>query len=425
MVKFFGILFSLILVDFYYFPFEFKFLPVANVKLMMAVVGLAIAAFSLIKKRDHTFPRPVLVMFLLSSLVSCFCLLSVVYNSTTDTSYVSYVFSCMVWLSGAFTTCYFIKLIHGDISVKSITYYLVAVSAIQSVLAYAISVYPAIGDFICAYTSGMHTFAKTAGRMYSLGVGVDVAGSRFATALAALGPLMCVERNRMSAKEIWLCWLGFAIILVFGNMVARTTVVGAGIMLCCIGLYACLHFREMRRIIRPAIVATLLFVPVIVWKYNAGGPFRGHIDYAFEGFFSLFETGRWHTTSNDNLVEMVKIPQDVKTWLIGDGYFLNALQYDINYLGPEYTGGYYMGTDIGYLRFLYYFGLPGLLSMIAVVTYPTVVCCKKMKEYEIVFLAVLLCGLAIWCKVATDVWYMLALYFCAVYMQEEQKDIEK
>jgi len=52
-------------------------------------------------------------------------------------------------------------------------------------------------------------------------------------------------------------------------------------------------------------------------------------------------------------------PTIFKTWCLGDGFFIDTTQ-DPWYVGPTYKG-YYMNTDIGYLRFIFYFGLIGLV----------------------------------------------------------------
>lgn len=76
------------------------------------------------------------------------------------------------------------------------------------------------------------------------------------------------------------------------------------------------------------------------------------IPYAFELFFSLANEGRLDSSStNDILDNMIIFPDSLSQWLVGDGYFSDPLV-------PEYN---YMGTDLGYLRFLFYFGLLGSL----------------------------------------------------------------
>ena len=60
---------------------------------------------------------------------------------------------------------------------------------------------------------------------------------------------------------------------------------------------------------------------------------------------------------------MVVFPDNWVTWLIGDGYAANPMDKTLSFFDPYYTGpiyhGYYKGTDIGYLRYIFYFGLVG------------------------------------------------------------------
>ena len=58
---------------------------------------------------------------------------------------------------------------------------------------------------------------------------------------------------------------------------------------------------------------------------------------------------------------MYVFPDNLKTWLIGDGYFSNPYNIDPYFTG-RFVGGYYMSTDVGYLRFIFYSGLVGIGS---------------------------------------------------------------
>lgn len=63
-----------------------------------------------------------------------------------------------------------------------------------------------------------------------------------------------------------------------------------------------------------------------------------------------FEPGTGlHTESTDDLATMIVLPHSIETWAIGDGYYSNPASADANY----------MGTDIGYLRMLFYVGAIG------------------------------------------------------------------
>ena len=78
--------------------------------------------------------------------------------------------------------------------------------------------------------------------------------------------------------------------------------------------------------------------------------------------FSLAESGEWDVGSNEKLKGMYVFPETFKTWLIGDGFF-GATTSDPYYIGKEWKS-FYMDTDVGYLRFIFYFGILGLFTFL-------------------------------------------------------------
>ena len=106
-------------------------------------------------------------------------------------------------------------------------------------------------------------------------------------------------------------------------------------------------------------------------------------------------------------MNMYVFPDNLKTWIIGDGYFDNPQDIDPYYTG-EVTGGYYMGTDVGYLRFIFYFGIFGLTSFIAFFIAITQSCMKKFSQQSLLFLLFLAVNIIGWFKVSTDVFLVFA-----------------
>ena len=134
------------------------------------------------------------------------------------------------------------------------------------------------------------------------------------------------------------------------------------------------------------------------------------------------ETGKWQTSSNDILInKMLVFPETFKTWLIGDGYGANPSS-DPYYVGPNFHG-FYMGTDIGYLRFIFYFGLGGLVALVSFITYAAVVCGKRFANYRKMFFLILCVNLIVWMKVSTDIFLVLAIFLCI--SKEETDTYEK
>jgi hypothetical protein len=70
------------------------------------------------------------------------------------------------------------------------------------------------------------------------------------------------------------------------------------------------------------------------------------LPFAFEFIYNYYYTGEATTESTKELSQMY-FPIEFKTFLLGDG----------RYVSPE--GGYYMGTDAGYMRQILFYGLIG------------------------------------------------------------------
>ena len=422
-MKWLKILLTGIAVSLFYFPITFTFFPVSNTKNLMAAVGLVCVLFFLVRKREFSFPRDLVVLLLLSSFVSIISLFSITYNQTPDTSYVEYIRAAVIWLSGAFAICMFIYLTHKRVDVPLLVNYLMAVCIFQCVMAMLIHYVPAVQIFVDSYVNQGQGLLKEMDRLYGVGASLDVGGSRFAAVLVAIAYMMeeSKEKNGNTPKIVLV--LAFCIITVIGNMIARTTIVGTIIGLVYVAL------MEMRRMGWKkaddfhsswlAWIATLaILIPTGVTLYNTSPDFHDQMRFGFEGFFSLFEKGEWEVRSNTTLEKMVVWPEELRTWIIGDGYFENQRN-DRNYIGDATTAGYYMGTDIGYLRFLFYFGVIGLLAISAVMAFAGIVSIKAFPDHFPLFLMGIAANFVVWLKVATDLFPFLSLFACLSFLYQE------
>ena len=135
----------------------------------------------------------------------------------------------------------------------------------------------------------------------------------------------------------------------------------------------------------------------------------------------MWEKGKWEVSSNDILFDqMIRFPETLETWIIGDGYAANPKD-DPNYIGRIWHG-FYMGTDIGYLRFIFYFGLIGALAFIIFICYAAWVCMKRFPNYRIMFFMILLVNLVGWFKVSSDVFLTFAIFLCLSQEEQEMSD---
>lgn len=429
MIKWLKILLTGFLVSCFYFPVTYRFFPIANTKNLMAAFGLVCLLVVLIKKREFSVPKELLILLFLSGVVSLVSLFAININQTPDKTYVTYIRSAIIWLSGAFGVCCVIWLTHRRISVPLVVNYLVWVCVFQCVVALLNEFVPVFRTFIDATVEQGQVLLRDLGRMYGLGASLDVAGSRFAAVLAAI--VFLLEQKREDRDELFQIplVLAFIIITVVGNMIARTTLVGVGLGLVYL-VFAELRIISLRRIDKDyhsslgAWVLVILFAaPICVYFYNTSLQFQEMMRFAFEGFFNYFEEGEWSTDSTAKLETMYVWPDNLKTWMIGDGYFENQRN-DPNYIGIATRNGYYMGTDVGYCRFIFYFGIPGLLAISAVMIYAGVISAQGFPKYSLIFIMGVLCNFIVWLKVSTDLFPFLSIFVALTFLTSDIEMIE-
>ena len=428
MIKVLKIILTVLVTSFFFFPFSFSFFPSQNTKNLLAVAGLVFVIIELVRRKDLSLPRELLILLFLSGMVSLLSLISITYNQTPDTTYVSFIRATAIWLSSAFACVFIIQSVHGRIDVPLIVHYLTGACLFQCAAAMLIAFVPSVQLFVDTYVQQGQGLLKDLGRLYGIGASLDVAGSRFAAVLTAISFLLTSPAQKNTNGMTVFYTLSFIVISIIGNMIARTTTIGMVIGV--VWFLSAPFFTRQKLHMNGSfgkgltIILTgssLILVSVVL--YRTFPEVKKLLEFGFEGFFSFFETGEWNVSSNDKLATMVVWPEELRTWIIGDGYFANSRN-DPNYLGDATDQGFYMGTDIGYLRFIFYFGLAGLVWIIAFIIYSAFICCKYFKEYTWLFVMALLVGLVVWAKVSTDVFLFFALFLCAAFLQETQEAIQ-
>lgn len=410
MLKFIGILLTGILTSFYFFPFFFKAFPAQNTKNMMGAVGAMLIVVHLGKIRKDLFNKEWLQLFVYAALVSLVCFISISLNNTPDYSYTTYLISMVIWVCSAYTVLTLMQRVHGEISLRTLVHYLMAVCLFQCVMALWIDNNMAVKAFVDSYIEQGQDFLNNTkvNRLYGIGANLDVAGTRFAAVLVMIAYLLMQKGNVSGGLRTYYA-VSFLVISIIGNMIARTTSIGMGLAVMYL-LFMSFRGNGNKKTWKYIFWIAVVAVPILVTLYHSNAETRKLFRFAFEGFFSLAEKGTWEVSSNDRLMElMVVFPDNLKTWLIGDGYFSNPRNTDPYFTG-KITGGYYMGTDIGYLRFIFYFGVIGLMTFMLYFAKVTQACCKYYEEHKHLFLMFLAINFIVWFKVATDIFLVFALF---------------
>ena len=404
-----------ILTSLYFFPFNPVWLPAINTK--MALAGLAIPLYIMrgARLRNSDVNSGMLGLTMCGLSVSLAGLIAVVVNNTGDYSYASYFVSMWVWLGGAYTVILAMEAVYGKVTLRMVGNFLIAVCVAQCILAQVISASDAVAAIVNRLVVSSGFMGIVEDRLYGIGCALDVAGLRFSAVLLIL-TFFCLTPNSKQNRQVERCLyiMAFFVIGVFGSMIARTTSVGVILSIVMWILYSCFNRDEesrsnSRKMFKVFMTSLIILVPFIMVFYNQNADFRENLRFGFEGFFSLAEEGEWDVRSNRQLMSMVIWPDNLKTWMIGDGYFSQP-QNDYYYVGPMYD--YYMGTDFGYSRFIFYFGILGLISFASVFVASTIVCSRSHRKYTLMFAMIMLMNFIGWIKASTDIFLVFAILLC-------------
>ncbi|WP_143340963.1 hypothetical protein [Dethiosulfovibrio salsuginis] len=174
-------------------------------------------------------------------------------------------------------------------------------------------------------------------------------------ALIAMGFFMAKRRPLLA----WTVSLFFALT---GSLFARTTLVSLPLLFVLFILSSKSKTMAIMRI--SGILLTVALLILALHNIYKDEPLYR---WGLEPIYNLLEHGQLKTSSSDVLKTMYTFPDRTHTYIFGDGKYVNR-----DVMGRE--SGYYMHTDVGYMRLLYYGGVPMVIAyfipyMVATVLY--------------------------------------------------------
>ena len=108
----------------------------------------------------------------------------------------------------------------------------------------------------------------------------------------------------------------------------------------------------------PKIFTTVMILLIIIFSMNIminnerlQDKIEGMSRFAFQFAYNKQETGNFTTSSTNALFNNMYFTVEEKTFLVGDGRYINK------------DGSYYMYTDAGYMRNILYFGILGFVVL--------------------------------------------------------------
>ena len=419
-VQVFMVLLTGLMMSFYFHPVFFTAYPFYNTKVMLAVFGGMMLVFNTIRTKDYTLSKGFLNALMIAGIFSLACFVSVIINGTNDYSYASYPMSAIVWIMGAYGAICFIRWTHKRVTIELVVRYLAGGAAFHCILSQVMDRNDSVKDFINSIFFVSPDMEEMQ-RLYSFGVGLDPSGVRFTVILIMIAGVLTISKEvKKSIRLIIFYILCFVIISILGNIISRTTTVGMGLGLFVFaistGLYKFAFKVGKLKIIRVLGIVLALGIPGTIYYYKTNSSFREQVEYGFEGFFSLAESGEFQTGSTDVLATMWIWPEDTQTWIIGSGK-----------IGSRAADNYDYFTDIGYCRFVSYSGLIGITVFGLYFIYNAIHFSIRYPRYRYIFLLMIVVTFVVWTKVATDIFQLYALFYAftdedELYASDEEEE---
>lgn len=414
-------IFALILMFLYLYTISFDFLPYSTT-VIFGIFGLGWFSLRFILNKIPIKINKFLITFLfLLSSIGIISIISLAINSTNDIKFISYVFSMIAILFSSYFVVKVLKYIKYETNFKTLVNLIINVIFLQSIIALSMFLIPELKEFLLGLEQlTMQQYSRISSvsefRIYGLGASKTMyAGIYNGYGLILIAILF--RLYKFSSKRLFFISFKFMLIFLVGMMMARTTLVGALLAITIIlmprDLKATLTLVKKRFtffalvVLIPVSVIGVLFLLSPTFKMIAGPA----LEYGFEMFVNLFNRGSFETASTNELKTLYVFPTELKTWIIGDGYFSH----------PTEIGKYYMHTDVGYLRLIYYFGLIGLLSYLTMHIYLII---KAYKNYGVsshVYMFIIIYFLVLNMKGLTDLLFMHIIFIMAYMMNKNKK----
>ncbi|GEM_PF-266351 len=351
----FGILFL------YIYSINFSFLPISlgsRVYLSMAGFGIMAARLCVGARLQFLTGKFGNMMAALVA-ITLLSIMSILVNQTTDLEFVKYFVSMMLIVAASYFVSFAFSRTYRQDTARYLMFTMIACVSLQCMLAIVLFVSEPIKELLMSLINASEVEAdliSSTGEFRLVGFGSTFFGAGITNGITLLLIAFCVRYHVKTRAGASVLGVAFLFIGIVGLLMSRTTAVGLLLAL----LYILLSMLSGRRsgpawhggrFLASLGVAILvgLAAAFTVIDFSVIEPM---LNWAFEPVINYFTGDGLTSESTDQLLDMYGgINFGALPWAIGDAMF-----YD-----PYEAGTYYMHVDVGYLRLIFYFGLPGLL----------------------------------------------------------------
>lgn len=348
------IIFYLCLFSFVYPVFLF-FLPVPTDRILQ-ILGFITFLFTISFRKRLLFSiKPLL------SVVSIFLLLSIIVFFAQfsnileiDNYFFKETINVFFYFFSAYFICYLYFRTFGEVTLLGVLDSLMIVFIIQSIISLIFFISPGVLDLYMSFLNPATNEGLFSKAMYINKRFIGV-GSAFFSGVVKYGYgfliLIALSRENQSLfyKRNKMFFFSVILFILCGLMTGRFFI---GALLLGVLLYISFGRENLFYLVSKVLPYLVLFgiILIVLLNFYLGSEkFDLIFRYVFEIFVNFYEKGELSSSSSDGTLSMYVFPKELNTWLCGDGKMVLS------------SGEYYMGSDVGYIRLLFYFGLPATL----------------------------------------------------------------
>lgn len=343
---------------FYIYPIFLSFLPIPTDRILQ-VIGIVCILFTPKFSSQVFASRSIIKLILCALLVTFVGYVALLVNNSVDFYFIKYELEIVFHLFSAYLILLLFRQYKPNFTVVDMLDWIVIVTLAQALISFFFFIQPA---YFKAYTSLLNSstnqglterLSQINKRLLGVGTGFFNGVISYGVSLLITAALPYLPGSYFYQKNKVKYILCFILITVAGILTGRTFFFAILLVI----IFWC--FMEKQRLLlfirksfkRALLSCVMIFIAVLLFPDIIDSERIGRVlNFVFEIFVNYSETGELTTSSTERMAEMYAFPESLKTWVIGDGKMIN-----------ENGAGYYKLIDIGFIRFIFYFGLVGLL----------------------------------------------------------------
>lgn len=366
--------FLIFLIFFYLYPVYPRFSPLPTDRIIQAAGFILI--FLKVGGEYWSINRPIFKVIIITLGLSLFALLVQARTSGFDFYFLKYSLDGLFLLLSSYLIIYLGKNFFNEFNVVKLFDLIIYATLIQAVISFFFFLNPSLfRDFVSLLNPDVNQgllvrVGYINKRLMGIGNSFFTGVINYGFSFLILTALPYFKYSRVSGNK-YFYWGSVCLIGAAGLFTGRTFIVALGISFLMLTIIERKKLYRFSKNIFKALVIVgilaILFYQVLTIYIDAA---RLNIifSFVFELFINFIQTGEIQSSSSSVLMDMYKFPDNPLTWIFGDGRMVDP------------SGGYYMHTDVGYLRLLFYFGIFGVLFYIFSQYYITRIIAKLDKN---------------------------------------------